>query len=200
MIDWPITNGKAGNKLLKGTVVELCPVVAEDMERLYLWRNDEEAATLAAGSSMVVYSNISLDSLRTMYEENVRTARLDDKYNRAVFSIYTLDGVHIGNCDYRDVNPVTRTATIGIAILAKEYWSKGYGTDTLKVLLRFLFLRLNLKRVQLDTWSGNTRAIRAYEKCGFVVEGRLRQNEYVNGQYYDTIVMGLLREEFALAD
>nr|WP_267901880.1 GNAT family protein [Brevibacillus parabrevis] len=66
-------------------------------------------------------------------------------------------------------------------------------------MLRFLFLRLNLNRVQLDTWSGNTRAIRAYEKCGFVVEGRLRQNEYVNGQYYDTIMMGILREEFALS-
>lgn len=184
--------------MIKGNVVELRPVAAEDMERMYLWRNDEEAATLAAGTSMAVYSNVSLDTLRALYEESVRTSRLDDKWNRFAFSIYTLEGVHIGNCDYRNVNLVTRTATIGIAILAKEYWSKGYGTDTLKTLLRFLFLRLNLNRVQLDTWSGNTRAIRAYEKCGFVVEGRLRQNEYVNGQYYDTIMMGILREAFAL--
>ena len=74
--------------------------------------------------------------------------------------------------------------------------SKGYGTDTLHALLRFLFLKMNLNRVQLDTWSGNTRAIRAYEKCGFVLEGRLRQNEYIDGQYHDTILMGLLREDY----
>jgi RimJ/RimL family protein N-acetyltransferase len=55
---------------------------------------------------------------------------------------------------------------------------------------------MNLKRIQLDTWSGNTRAIRAYEKCGFVVEGRLRNDAFIDGKYYDTIVMGLLRDEF----
>lgn len=99
--------------------MELRPVAAEDMERMYLWRNDEEAATLAAGTSMAVYSNVSLDTLRALYEESVKTSRLDDKWNRFAFSIYTLEGVHIGNCDYRNVHPVTRTATIGIAILAK---------------------------------------------------------------------------------
>ncbi|MGG1664447.1 GNAT family N-acetyltransferase [Brevibacillus sp. NRS-1366] len=185
--------------MMKGNLVELRPVTAEDMERLFLWRNDEEVAMLAAGSSVVAYSNISLDSLRAMYEETVRTAKLHDKMNRFIFSVYTHDGVHIGTCDYRDVNPITRAATIGIGILAKEYWSKGYGTDTLHALLRFLFLKLNLNRVQLDTWSGNVRAIRAYEKCGFILEGRLRQNEYVDGTYYDTIMMGVLREDYLRA-
>ncbi|WP_429844215.1 GNAT family N-acetyltransferase [Brevibacillus sp. FIR094] len=180
----------------KGNLVELRPVIAEDMERLFHWRNDEEAAKWAAGSGLVTYSYVSLDSLKAMYAENVRASRPDDKLKGFVFSVYTLDGEHIGNCDYRDVNPITRTATIGIAIMAKEYWSKGFGTDTLRLLLDFLFSKLNLNRVQLDTWSGNTRAIRAYEKSGFVIEGRLRQNEYVDGQYYDTIMMGLLREEF----
>ncbi|GED67644.1 acetyltransferase [Brevibacillus reuszeri] len=182
--------------MIRGNLVELRPVTAEDMERLYVWRNDEEVATWAAGSSFVTYSIVSLDTLRTMYEEALRTSKLDDKLNQFIFSVYTLDGVHIGNCDYRQVDPITRAATIGIGILAKEYWSKGYGTDTLHALLRFLFLKMNLNRVQLDTWSGNTRAIRAYEKCGFVLEGRLRQNEYIDGQYHDTILMGLLREDY----
>ncbi|MED4780463.1 GNAT family protein [Brevibacillus choshinensis] len=184
------------NGLYTGKLIELRPVTREDMERMYVWRNDEEAATWAAGTSVATYSNISLESLQTIYDETVRTTQLSDKLNRFIFSVYTRDGVHIGNCDYRDVHPITRAATIGIAIMDKGYWSKGYGTDTLQVLLRFLFNRLNLNRVQLDTWSGNARAIRAYEKCGFVVEGRLRQNEYVDGQYYDTIMMGLLREDF----
>ncbi|TGV29573.1 N-acetyltransferase, partial [Mesorhizobium sp. M00.F.Ca.ET.186.01.1.1] len=66
--------------MIKGNVVELRPVAAEDIERMYLWRNDEEAATLAAGTSMAVYSNVSLDTLRALYEESVKTSRLDDKW------------------------------------------------------------------------------------------------------------------------
>lgn len=56
---------------------------------------------------------------------------------------------------------------------------------------------MNLERIQLDTWSGNEAAVHCYEKCGFQIEGRLRNNEYVDGAFYDTVLMGLLREEFA---
>lgn len=150
--------------MIKGNLVQLRPVIAEDMERLFQWRNDEEAAKWAAGSSLVTYSYVSLESLRAMYEENVRASRPDDKFKGFVFSVCTLGGEHIGNCDYRDVNPITRTATIGIAIMAKEYWSKGYGTDTLLLLLDFLFSKLNLNRVQLDTWSGNMRLFAPMKK------------------------------------
>ncbi|GGG06539.1 hypothetical protein GCM10010912_58940 [Paenibacillus albidus] len=50
------------------------------------------------------------------------------------------------------------------------------------------------------TWSGNVRAIRSYEKCGFVVEGRLRNDAYVDGKYYDTVIMGLLKEDFKMRE
>ena len=56
--------------------------------------------------------------------------------------------------------------------------------------------RLGYQRVELDTWSGNERAIRSYQACGFQIEGRLRRGELVDGTYYDTILMGLLREEW----
>lgn len=182
--------------MIKGNRVELRPVTAEDMERFFIWRNDEEVAKWAAGSRAATYGNIPLESLQAMYAANVQTANRAENLHQNRFSVYSIDGVHIGSCDYRDVNLVTRSATIGISIGAKDYWSKGYGSDAIHTLLRFLFLKLNLNRVQLDTWSGNIRAIRAYEKLGFVIEGRLRQNEYVDGQCYDTIMMGLLREDF----
>ncbi|WP_232306033.1 GNAT family N-acetyltransferase [Pontibacillus litoralis] len=127
-----------------------------------------------------------------MYNKNLEKV---EKQDGCVFSVYTAsDQTHIGVCDYRDVNLVTRTATIGISIGHKDYWNKGYGTDVIQTLVCDLFKRMNLRRIQLDTWSGNERAIRAYEKCGFSIEGILKENEYVNGKYYDTIIMGLLRK------
>jgi RimJ/RimL family protein N-acetyltransferase len=43
----------------------------------------------------------------------------------------------------------------------------------------------------------NKRAIRAYEKCGFIVEGRERETAYVNGSWHDDIMMGLLDRDFS---
>ena len=76
------------------------------------------------------------------------------------------------------------------------YWGKGYGKDALRVLAQYLFQAMNLHRIQLDTWDENNRALRAFEGLGFQVEGRLRQAVFVRGKYHDSIVMGLLRDEW----
>jgi RimJ/RimL family protein N-acetyltransferase len=87
-------------------------------------------------------------------------------------------------------------AFVGIGIGEREFWSKGYGTDAMKVILRFGFEELNLRRVALDTFEYNPRAIRSYEKAGFVHEGRVRGYLYREGQRWDLIFMGLLRQEW----
>jgi RimJ/RimL family protein N-acetyltransferase len=181
--------------MITGKKVELRPVSLEDHKRTYHWRNDEETARLDAGSGLFRYSHTPLEQIEASYEKDIRTI---DKREVGEFSIYTLgeDARHIGSIGYRSLDIVARRCVVGLGIGEKELWGKGYGTDALKALINYLFKTMNLKRIQLDTWSGNTRAIRAYEKCGFVVEGRLRNDAFIDGKYYDTIVMGLLRDEF----
>jgi RimJ/RimL family protein N-acetyltransferase len=87
-------------------------------------------------------------------------------------------------------------AFVGIGIGEREFWCKGYGTDAINVILRFGFEELNLRRVALDTFEYNPRAIRSYEKAGFVHEGRVRGYLYREGQRWDLIFMGLLRQEW----
>lgn len=177
--------------MLKGEKVELRSVTKADLQNQFKWRNEEGFASLAAGTDAFLYNNTPIEMMEKYYEKNLTTV---DKKEGCAFSVYTLaEGEHIGNCDYRDVNIVTRTATIGLSIGEKGYWNHGYGADVVRTLVRHLFNHLNLRRVQLDTWSGNDRAIRAYQKCGFEIEGRLKENEYVDGEYYDTVLMGLLR-------
>lgn len=86
---------------------------------------------------------------------------------------------------------------MGIGIGEREYWSKGYGTDAMNVILRFAFDELNLYRISLNVFEYNQRAIRSYEKVGFVVEGREREFLRRAGRRWDMIFMGLLREEWA---
>ena len=150
---------------------------------------------MAAGSDLFRYSHVSLDQIDAAYEKEIKQA---DKREKGEFSIYTQDGKakHIGFILYRELNIVSRRCTIGMGIGVKEYWSNGFGSDALKTLVRYLFQTMNLNRVQLDTWGGNVRAISSYEKCGFIVEGRKRSHSFVDGKYYDTVMMGILKDEF----
>lgn len=89
-----------------------------------------------------------------------------------------------------------RDGWIGIGLGDRADWGQGYGTDAMRVLLRFAFAELNLHRVSLTVFGYNPRAIRSYEKAGFVVEGIQRERLRREGRRWDMVLMGLLREEW----
>ena len=88
-------------------------------------------------------------------------------------------------------------AFVGIGIGERALWGKGSGTDAMRVILRYGFTELNLRRVSLDVFEYNPRAIRSYEKAGFVHEGRVRQYLHRSSRRWDLVFMGILREEWA---
>ncbi|MCI0709573.1 MAG: GNAT family N-acetyltransferase [Chloroflexi bacterium] len=100
-----------------------------------------------------------------------------------------------GVCHY-GYDARNRAASIGIGIAEPAYREKGYGTEAMRLMLDYGFNELNLNRVELTVSSFNPRAIHVYKKVGFKEEGILRQCDYNDGQYYDVLVMSLLREEW----
>ncbi len=84
----------------------------------------------------------------------------------------------------------------GIVLFGSRTWSRGSGTEALKLYVGYLFSRLNIPRVGITTWSGNERMMRAAARIGMQLEGRMRNCRIVNGQLYDSIRMGVLREEW----
>ncbi len=70
----------------------------------------------------------------------------------------------------------------------------------MRVMLRYAFTELNLHRVSLFLFDYNPRALRSYEKAGFVTEGRLRQPIRRGGRLWDEIVMGALRDDWLRAN
>ncbi|MCL4442345.1 MAG: GNAT family N-acetyltransferase [Firmicutes bacterium] len=113
------------------------------------------------------------------------------------FAIETLeDAQYIGGCGINSVDWKNSVAQAGIFIGDKNFWGKGYGTDAMQVLVRFVFEQMNVNKVSLNTYSFNTRAFKSYLKCGFKQEGTLRQALFRDGRYHDIYVMGLLREEY----
>jgi RimJ/RimL family protein N-acetyltransferase len=113
------------------------------------------------------------------------------------FGIRTLaEDKLIGELSLDVVSWPGRDAFVGLGIGEIEYWSKGYGTDVMNVLLRFAFTEINLRRVTLSVFEYNPRAIRSYEKAGFRHEGRTRKVLNKEGQRWDVLYMGILREEW----
>jgi RimJ/RimL family protein N-acetyltransferase len=105
----------------------------------------------------------------------------------------------IGEIRLREIHPCGR-AELAILIGEKDQWSRGYGGDAIRALLRLAFGELELRRVTLITDVDNARGIRCYERCGFRHEGLLRAHRLRYGAPLDMCAMGVLREEFLAAD
>jgi len=106
----------------------------------------------------------------------------------------------IGNTSLMDIDWTNRLAEVGIFIGEKAYWSKGYGREVMRLMLKHGFETLNLNRVWLRVDAINQRAIRAYEHAGFKHEGRMRQATYKDGRYRDLLIMSALGCEWADQD
>jgi len=102
----------------------------------------------------------------------------------------------IGNCSFMGFDQAARSAEVGLFIGDKSCWNKGYGTEVMQLLLGLGFGTLNLNRIYLRVDELNKGGIRAYEKAGFVHEGRFRQGTFKNGEYGDMLLMSVLRTEW----
>jgi len=103
----------------------------------------------------------------------------------------------LGTAGLFDYSGEPGTAEFGIGLGEKSAWNQGYGTDALRAICDFGFGEIRLERIYLRVYAGNARAIRSYEKAGFVHEGTLREAHFSEGAYSDVHMMGLLRSEWA---
>lgn len=102
----------------------------------------------------------------------------------------------IGTIGLFNVDNFARNAELGISIGEKSYWNRGFGSEAIRVLLNQGFYKYNLHRIELRVNARNHRAIKAYEKVGFIHEGAKREATYRDGEYMDMLLMSVLRPEW----
>jgi RimJ/RimL family protein N-acetyltransferase len=117
----------------------------------------------------------------------------DNMPQEIVFNIKK-DKKVVGQAAYKSIRWFNRKAALSLFI-HPEYQRQGLGTIVLHNLISHGFDHLNLHRLEAEVISYNQAAMALMKKTGFVQEGCLRQARYYNGEYYDILSFGLLREE-----
>ncbi len=142
----------------------------EDSAADYAWRTDPELAALDATTPLAVtfreYERYYRDDLDFPSPWSVRLA------------IDTLDGQHIGNCMYYDIDPDRKDAEVGIMVGDRQFWGKGYGTDAMRTLIGHIFSDIPIDRLYLHTLVDNDRARQAFAKSGMRPIGQIRREGY----------------------
>jgi RimJ/RimL family protein N-acetyltransferase len=120
-----------------------------------------------------------------------------DTTDRYLHLVMETEGTLIGAMVLRnEENLPSRSATFGIIIGDPAYHDRGYGTEASTLLLGYAFAVLGYHKINLDFFEYNARANAMYEKLGFVLEGRRRENHWSRGRFWDDILMGLTAEEW----
>ena len=158
-----------------------------DLEALFHQKNDPEVKRLLGGFSRPQsHTDLQqwLESHRTRPDE-VLWSILSEETGRC-----------LGHVGLYKVDPISRSAELGIMIGDRSVWGLGIGRVATLFAIRHAFFNENLNRVSLTVLVSNDRAKRLYHKVGFVQEGLFRQAQFKDGKYVDVIAMALLREEF----
>jgi RimJ/RimL family protein N-acetyltransferase len=170
--------------VLKGKVVELRAIERADLHTIWRWYNDVEVELLAGGDIRPA----TFHEMEAHFEKEL-------KENAPMRFAIVVNGSLIGMCGLWDWDDAL-SLRLAIAIGEKSEWGKGYGRDAVTTLLDYAFRHRNAHKVWLEVLADNERAIRAYESCGFIEEGRIRDNAWRDGHYVDELVMGILRDEW----
>jgi RimJ/RimL family protein N-acetyltransferase len=181
--------------LLVGKKVRLAQLDPEQIARAFhRWGRDSEYSRLLDNE---VARRFSISATQKWIEKDQETVVTGNPYDSFFFQLRSLvDDRHVGFVGLGGFNWAMGDAWVGIAIGERTDWGEGFGTDAMRLIVRYGFGELNLRRITLGVFSYNPRAIRSYEKAGFVVEGRWRKAVQRDGQRHDEIIMGILREEW----
>jgi RimJ/RimL family protein N-acetyltransferase len=167
---------------LRSNIVTIGPVLPGDTGALFLWLNDVESANLDLAFRPVDWMGY-----------NAWLTDFSKDSSQVLFAVRLVSQPKIiGFIMFKNIQPVHRWAELGARIGYDADRGKGFGTDAIKLALRYAWNHLNLNRVQLSVFANNNRAIRAYKAAGFEVEGNRRQAAFINGDWVDVVLMAAL--------
>tara|TARA_Y100000401_G_scaffold117326_1_gene125650 strand:- start:1505 stop:2047 length:543 start_codon:yes stop_codon:yes gene_type:complete len=172
--------------MVNGKKVYLSSMERENLEQLRQWRNQPELRKYFRE-----YREITKDMQNKWYENRVLNSK-----EQVDFEIHDKESNKlIGHCGLYYIDWIHRFGEFGIYIGDDDFRSGGYGSDALRTLIGYGFNDLNLNKIWCEVYDNNN-ALSVYKHVGFVYEGKMRQNYFNEGKYWDSHILSMLKVEY----
>lgn len=173
--------------MIEGKAVVLRAVEESDLSNLAMWLNDPAISHFVVGWSFPV----SLAQQKQWFERSLGDTRTQR------FMVDTKEGETIGVTGLWNIDWQSRHALTAVKLGSESVRGKGYGRDAIMTLMAYAFHDVGLNRLWTDILQFNRGSYRTYvEKCGWKVEGILREQVYRDGHYYNLLRVAILKHEF----
>ena len=173
--------------VLTGELTVLRPFTEADAEGMAEIIEDPEVVRLTGAPS----GELTLERLRSWYGSR---SEQSDRLDLAVTDRAT--GELVGEVVLYEWDAHARSCTFR-TLIGPRGRGRGLGTEATRLIVGYGFEHLGLHRIELEAYGHNARALRVYEKVGFVVEGVRREADLRDGEWVDWVVMGLLDRDWA---
>lgn len=167
--------------------IYLRPMTYEDTDDIVRWRNQDEVR------KNFIYQNLFT---RQSHENWIKNMVEPGKVVQMVICDEKTD-LPLGSVYIRDIDPVHHKGEYGIFIGEAQARGRGVGTAAAKLMVKYGLAELGLHKIFLRVFADNLRAIRSYEKAGFVQEAYLKDEVCIDGKYRDMLFMAVIGEEKA---
>ena len=161
----------------------------DDLEITHKWHNDQDLYKTLAGN----FRFVSIDAEKDWLQQKTKYSH--HEINLMICLVE--NNRPIGLISVRDINWVSRNGQLtGISICEPSSRGKGYGSEALSLMLMHCFKDLVFNRIWAYIISDNQISLKVFKKCGFMVEGHLKQHVYKNGEFKDLVVVGLCANQY----
>ena len=162
------------------------PLSTNDVQEIHSFTSDEDVSRFI-GWSLMTNLNETKEHIQKMINRE-----LDGIYLYASIVLKSTNAI-IGTAMIFNFNKEANHAEIGY-VIHKDYWGKGYGTETVFLIVNFVFSVLRLHKIHANVVDTNVGSIRVLENSGFELEGRLKDYYFIDGRYFDGLVFGKLNK------
>jgi len=173
----------------QGDKIRLRPLRPEDAEQSF-------ADSLDSPSRQMLQLGVELPtSVEAQREVLADIADCKDINGRVIFAIETIDGEQVGGISFHSRHRKNGTFRIGL-IIRRGHRRQGYALEAVRILMRYAFHERRYQKCNSACVATNEASVAFHKEAGFVEEGRLRRQFFMNGEYVDEILFGITREEF----
>ena len=172
---------------IEGELIDLLPLNPENITLYAKWVNTPKVRIYARSVIPKTPEDIKkwLEPVEGRVKKNIELEIWHKK-----------DKKPIGNCGIFDINYFDMKAFMGLTIGEYEYWGQNICTEATKLIVEYAFNELNLNKLYASIFSPNKGSFTCVEKSGFIREGTFKKDVFIDGQFLDTFVYSLLKEDW----